>query len=174
MPRLPTVHRPKEKRCSGAGSYISVLLLDDPACGAAAFGEGIHENGSEQDQPRNDELRTLGQIQQTHAVVDRRDHERAQKRRHDPTGSSEQPRGPDDRGRYYVEKKLAAAGTRGHGPEARGKEDSAQPRHEPRDHEHGNTHAIDVDAGPSRRFRVAADRIDVAAEPSTGRYEGPG
>ena len=123
--------------------------------------------------PVINELLARAEPEQPEAVVDRRDHERAQDRALDVADAAEQRRAADHRGGDRVEQDRAAAGVRVHRAQPRGEDEAADRRHERADREHGDLDPVDVDARSARGLGVASDRVDVAPEPGPPEHEAP-
>ena len=80
-------------------------------------------------------------------------------------------RARDDRARDRVQQQVGAAGGLVDRQQARGGHDAADRGHRRGEREDDHAHLEDGDAGAARGLHVAADRVDVAAEPRAARHE---
>src|SRR4051794_34651701 len=141
--------------------------------GASAPGERVDRHRGQEDQAGDDELRARAQPEEAEPVVDRRDDERAEHGRLDVAAAAEQRRAADDGRRDRVQQDGAAARVRVDRAQARGEHDAAERRHHRADPEAGDLDVVDVDARAPGRLGVAADGVDVAAEPGPVEHERP-
>lgn len=101
---------------------------------------------------------------QIEPIRDAGDDHRPEKTADDAAAPPEHASSADDRRCDCIKDQVAAAGRAVHGELSLGADDARQSRERRAHREHGDAHRRHVDAGPPRRFGVAANRVDVDAK----------
>src|ERR1700733_5411922 len=152
------------------------MIVPDPRLGGGlvAAGEGVDGDGGEQDDRGPDVLRGGAQAEQLQAVVDHGDDDPAEDRAQHLAAPAEQAGAADDRGGDGVQDVVAARDAGGDRAEVGGVDDAHDARRQPAQREREDPDPAQVDAGSPGRLGVAADGVDVPAEPGAAEQEAPG
>src|SRR5438270_2272925 len=141
---------------------------------AAAPGHGVDGDRGEQDRGGPDVLGGGAQAEQFQPVVDHRDDDPAEHRAEHLAAAAEQAGPADDRGGHREQDVLPARDVGGDRAEVGGVDDAHDARGQPAQRERDDPDPAQVDPGPAGRLGVAADRVDVPAEPGPAEQEAPG
>src|SRR5216683_4609338 len=177
FPIAPGIWAPHTAGACGAGGAPHVVESLDPVGGpggGAAPRQGVDRHRRQQDQAGDDIDPLHVVVLQVHPVVDGADEQAAKDPVDDLAAAAEQARAADDRRGDGEQDELAALDVVGHASAVRGVEDEADPgRHRAEREGDGPNHG-QVDAGPARGFRVAADRVHGASKLRPLEQDGPG
>src|SRR5271170_7726603 len=139
--------------------------------GLAATGGGVDGDGDEQDPGGPQVLLRGAQAEQFQAVVDHGHDDAAEDRAHHLAPAAEQADPADDRGGHREQDVLAALDTGGDRAEVGGVDNATDAGGQPGQGEGEDPDPVQVDAGPAGRLGVAADGVDVPAEPGPAEQE---
>src|SRR5215475_11809511 len=169
-------HRPRST-LNNANQYAmsgySAPIWPGSGCHAAPPGKRVYRHSAEQDCRGPDVLRSRTKPEKLQAVVDHGDHQPAEYRAEHPAAAAKEAHPTDDGGRHGVQNVLAALEVAGHAAQVGGVDDAADAGGQTAQHERGDPDPAQVDAGPPGCLCIAADGVDVPAEPGPVQQNGP-